>query len=122
MHRRGAPVVAPPFRAAHAGLKPARYGGTTGSQSRGPHRAVDPASDSKLYRRRYDYEIHDADDTRKGTKRRQPGAMPDAKAVAAMMKYNESLQKAGVLLALDGLHPAIGRRARVSFSGGASPR
>jgi len=26
------------------------------------------------------------------------------KAVAAMMKYNESLQKAGVLLALDGLH------------------
>ena len=43
--------------------------------------------------------------------------MPDAKAVAAMMKYNESLQKAGVLLALDGLHPpSMG--ARVSFSGG----
>jgi hypothetical protein len=34
-----------------------------------------------------------------------PGAMPSAEAVAAMMKYNESLQKAGVLLALDGLHP-----------------
>jgi hypothetical protein len=34
-----------------------------------------------------------------------------------MMKYNESLQKAGVLLALDGLHPpSMG--ARVSFSGG----
>jgi hypothetical protein len=46
-----------------------------------------------------------------------PGTMPDAKAVAAMMKYNESLQKAGVLLALDGLHPpSMG--ARVSFSGG----
>jgi hypothetical protein len=46
-----------------------------------------------------------------------PGAMPDAKAVAAMMKYNESLQKAGVLLALDGLHPpSMG--ARVSFKGG----
>ncbi len=46
-----------------------------------------------------------------------PGAMPDAKAVAAMMKYNESLQKAGVLLALDGLHPpSMG--ARVSFPGG----
>src|SRR6202140_5576360 len=46
-----------------------------------------------------------------------PGAMPDAKAVAAMMKYNESLQRAGVLLALDGLHPpSMG--ARVSFSGG----
>jgi hypothetical protein len=46
-----------------------------------------------------------------------PGTMPDAKAVAAMMKYNESLQKAGVLLALDGLHPpSMG--ARVSFAGG----
>ena len=43
--------------------------------------------------------------------------MPDAKAVAAMMKYNESLGKAGVLLTLDGLHPpSMG--ARVSFSGG----
>jgi hypothetical protein len=43
--------------------------------------------------------------------------MPDAKAVAAMMKYNESLKKAGVLLGLDGLHPpSMG--ARVSFSGG----
>jgi len=43
--------------------------------------------------------------------------MPDAKAVDAMMSYNESLQRAGVLLALDGLYPpATG--ARVSFSGG----
>jgi hypothetical protein len=34
-----------------------------------------------------------------------------------MMKYNESLQKAGVLLALDGLHPpSMG--ARISFKGG----
>ncbi|WP_437498624.1 YciI family protein [Sorangium sp. So ce1099] len=46
-----------------------------------------------------------------------PGTMPDAKAVASMMKYNESLQKAGVLLALDGLHPpSMG--ARVAFPGG----
>jgi hypothetical protein len=53
----------------------------------------------------------------KGYETATPGAMPDAKAVAAMMKYNESLQKAGVLLALDGLHPpSMG--ARVSFSGG----
>jgi hypothetical protein len=53
----------------------------------------------------------------KGYEKAQSGAMPDAKAVAAMMKYNESLQKAGVLLALDGLHPpSMG--ARVSFSGG----
>jgi hypothetical protein len=34
-----------------------------------------------------------------------------------MMRYNESLQKAGVLLGLEGLHPpSMG--ARVSFSGG----
>jgi hypothetical protein len=47
----------------------------------------------------------------------QPGAMPSAKAVAAMMQYNESLRKAGVLLALDGLHPpSMG--ARVSFADG----
>ena len=53
----------------------------------------------------------------KGYEKAEPGAMPDAKAVAAMMKYNESLQKAGVLLALDGLHPpSMG--ARVSFPGG----
>jgi hypothetical protein len=46
-----------------------------------------------------------------------PGTMPDAEGVAAMMKYNESLQKAGVLLALDGLHPpSMG--ARVSFADG----
>ena len=33
------------------------------------------------------------------------------------MKFNESLQKAGVLLALDGLHPPS-TGARISFSGG----
>jgi hypothetical protein len=43
--------------------------------------------------------------------------MPDGKAVKAMMRYNEDLAKAGVLLALDGLHPpSMG--ARVSFEGG----
>ncbi len=53
----------------------------------------------------------------KGYEKAKPGAMPDPLAVAAMMKYTESLQKAGVLLALDGLHPpSMG--ARVSFSGG----
>jgi len=53
----------------------------------------------------------------KGYENAAPGAVPDAKAVAAMMKYNQSLQKAGVLLALDGLHPpSMG--ARVSFAGG----
>jgi hypothetical protein len=53
----------------------------------------------------------------KGYEKAAPGAVPDAKAVAAMMKYNEALQKAGVLLALDGLHPpSMG--ARVTFPGG----
>ena len=53
----------------------------------------------------------------KGYESAKPGTMPDAAAVAAMMKYNEALQKAGVLLALDGLHPpSMG--ARVSFEGG----
>jgi hypothetical protein len=53
----------------------------------------------------------------KGYEKAAPGTMPDADAVAAMMKYNESLQKAGVLLALDGLHP-LSMGARVSFAGG----
>src|SRR5580704_4599108 len=53
----------------------------------------------------------------KGYETAAADAMPDPKNVAAMMKYNEALQKAGVLLALDGLQPpAMG--ARVSFSGG----
>jgi hypothetical protein len=53
----------------------------------------------------------------KGYESAAPETMPDADQVAAMMKYNESLQKAGVLLALDGLHPpSMG--ARVSFEGG----
>ena len=52
-----------------------------------------------------------------GYEKAQPGTMPDPKAVLAMMKYNEALQKAGVLLAIDGLHPpSMG--ARVAFSGG----
>ena len=53
----------------------------------------------------------------KGYEKAAPGTMPEAKAVAAMMKYNEQLQKAGVLLSLDGLQPpSMG--ARVSFSKG----
>jgi hypothetical protein len=53
----------------------------------------------------------------KGYEEAAPGTMPDAKAVEAMMKYNTALQKAGVLLALDGLHPpSMG--ARVTFADG----
>ena len=53
----------------------------------------------------------------KGYESAKPGTLPEAKAVSNMMNYNESLGKAGVLLALDGLHPpSMG--ARVTFSGG----
>ena len=53
----------------------------------------------------------------KGYEAAAPGTMPPADAVAAMMKYNEALKNAGVLITLDGLHPpSMG--ARVSFSGG----
>src|SRR5262249_11051980 len=53
----------------------------------------------------------------KGYESAKPGTVPDAERVAKMMKYNKALQKAGVLLGLEGLHPpSMG--ARVSFSGG----
>jgi len=42
---------------------------------------------------------------------------PSAEDVAEMSKYNEELTKAGVLLALDGLHPSS-EGARVSYAGG----
>jgi len=46
-----------------------------------------------------------------------PDVQLDPERVAAMMKYNEALKAAGVLIALDGLHPpSMG--ARVSFAGG----
>lgn len=53
----------------------------------------------------------------KGYESAAPDVRPDPAAIAAMGKYNESLQKAGVLLALDGLHPPSSG-ARVSFAGG----
>ncbi|HET6329427.1 MAG TPA: YciI family protein [Holophagaceae bacterium] len=44
------------------------------------------------------------------------GALPDPQLLLEMGKYNEELMKAGVLLALDGLHPSS-KGARVRFSG-----
>jgi len=46
----------------------------------------------------------------------KPGALPDPQLMLEMGKYNEELSKAGVLLALDGLHPSS-KGARVKFSG-----
>ncbi len=45
------------------------------------------------------------------------GFAPPAEAVARMTKFNEEMVKAGVLVALDGLHP-VSRGARVAFTGG----
>jgi hypothetical protein len=42
---------------------------------------------------------------------------PPKEAVEAMMKYNEQLAKAGVLLSLDGLHPLL-KGARVTYKNG----
>ncbi len=43
--------------------------------------------------------------------------MPSAEAVAAMSRYNEQLNRAGVLLSLDGLQPPA-KGARVKFVNG----
>src|SRR5262245_52333753 len=53
----------------------------------------------------------------KGYESARPDRMPEADAVAKMMKYNEELAKAGVLLSLDGLKPPSAG-VRVSYSGG----
>ena len=46
----------------------------------------------------------------------EAGIMPDQKLLTDMMKFNEELVKAGVMLAGDGLHPSS-KGARVRFSG-----
>src|SRR6202142_200068 len=48
------------------------------------------------------------------------GFVPDVTDMEAMRVYNEELQKAGVLLALDGLTPPATMSARVTFKGGKS--
>ncbi|HEV2323626.1 MAG TPA: YciI family protein, partial [Terracidiphilus sp.] len=53
----------------------------------------------------------------KGYETAAPDAVPSAEAVAKMMEYNRSLQKAGVLLALDGLLPPS-TGARISYKDG----
>jgi hypothetical protein len=47
----------------------------------------------------------------------EAGIMPETALLAAMGKYNETLVKAGVMLAGEGLH-ASAKGARVRFSGG----
>jgi len=52
----------------------------------------------------------------KATSESETGAMPDAKILTEMGKFNEELVKAGVMLAGEGLHPTS-KGARVKFSG-----
>jgi hypothetical protein len=54
---------------------------------------------------------------RKGYETATADAAPGAEAVARMMEYNKSLQKAGVLLGLNGLFPPS-TGARVSYADG----
>jgi hypothetical protein len=52
----------------------------------------------------------------KADKNTEGGALPDAKLLTEMGKFNEELVKAGVMLAGEGLHPSS-KGARVRFSG-----
>ena len=52
----------------------------------------------------------------KASKESEEGAPPDPQLLLEMGKFNEELIKAGVVLAMDGLHPSS-KGARVKFSG-----
>jgi len=52
----------------------------------------------------------------KATEDSEAGKMPTEEMLTAMMKYNEELVKAGIMLGGDGLHPSS-KGARVQFSG-----
>ena len=52
----------------------------------------------------------------KATQDSEAGKMPDEKLLKDMMKFNEELVKAGVMVAGEGLHPSS-KGARVKFSG-----
>jgi len=54
---------------------------------------------------------------RKADKDTEAGVMPSEQLISDMMKYNEGLVKAGVMLAGDGLQPSS-KGARVKFSNG----
>ncbi|HVO02695.1 MAG TPA: YciI family protein [Candidatus Cybelea sp.] len=53
----------------------------------------------------------------KGYETAKPDAMPDAETVGAMDRYNAELTKAGVVVAMEGLHPPS-TGVRVTYPGG----
>jgi len=52
----------------------------------------------------------------KATKDSEAGVMPEEKLLADMLRFNEEMAKAGVMLAGEGLHPSS-KGARIRFSG-----
>ena len=52
----------------------------------------------------------------KATRESESGAMPSEKLIGEMMRFNEELVKAGVMLAGEGLHPSS-KGARLKISG-----
>jgi hypothetical protein len=52
----------------------------------------------------------------RATRESETGGLPDEKMISEMMKYNEELAKAGVLVSLDGLHPSS-KGVRIRYSG-----
>jgi hypothetical protein len=54
---------------------------------------------------------------RRADKNTEAGVMPQQELLVAMMKYNEELVKAGVMLQGEGLHPTA-KGSRVSFKAG----
>ncbi|MGH7586880.1 MAG: YciI family protein [Gemmatimonadales bacterium] len=52
----------------------------------------------------------------KADQQTEAGVLPDEKLLTAMLKYNEELVNAGVMLAGEGLHPSS-KGKRVRFSG-----
>ncbi|HVX97626.1 MAG TPA: YciI family protein [Polyangia bacterium] len=50
----------------------------------------------------------------------EQGVMPEPALVQEMMKYNEELAKAGVLLSLDGLHPSA-KGVRITWNAQGKP-
>lgn len=52
----------------------------------------------------------------RATKESEAGVMPDEKLLAAMGNYNEELVQAGIVKAMEGLHPSS-KGARVVFQG-----
>lgn len=53
----------------------------------------------------------------KASRDSEAGVMPEEKLINAMMKYNEELVKAGVLLAGEGLHPSS-NAVRITYPDG----